>query len=50
MGSGGAGYGTAQAMSHDEVRMGPQATCLADAAQYRLDDPGVGCATTAGGC
>lgn len=42
MGSGGAGYGTAQAMSYDEVRMGPQVDMLADAAQYRLDDPGVG--------
>ena len=49
MGSGGAGYGTAQTMSYDEVRMGPQVDMLADAAQYRLDDPASGCATTAGG-
>ncbi|MGB5773639.1 MAG: multicopper oxidase domain-containing protein, partial [Sedimenticolaceae bacterium] len=42
MGSGGAGYGTAQPVSYDEVRMGPQVDMLADAAQYRLDDPGVG--------
>ena len=42
MGSGGAGYGSAQTLSYDEVRMGPQIDMLADAAQYRLDDPGVG--------
>ena len=42
MGSGGAGYGTAQPVSYDAVRMGPQVDMLADAAQYRLDDPGVG--------
>jgi CopA family copper-resistance protein len=42
MGSGRAGYGTAQPVSYDEVRMGPQVDMLADAAQYRLDDPGIG--------
>ena len=42
MGSGRAGDGTAQPVSYDEVRMGPQVDMLADAAQYRLDDPGVG--------
>jgi CopA family copper-resistance protein len=42
MGAGRAGYGSAQPVSYDEVRMGPQIDMLADAAQYRLDDPGVG--------
>ena len=42
MGSGRAGYGTALPVSYDEVRMGPQVDMLADAAQYRLDDPGIG--------
>ena len=42
MGAGPAGYGSAQPVSYDEVRMGPQVDMLADAAQYRLDDPGVG--------
>ncbi|MCP5303848.1 MAG: copper resistance system multicopper oxidase [Chromatiaceae bacterium] len=42
MGSGPAGYGSAEPVTHDEVRMGPQVDMLADAAQYRLDDPGIG--------
>ncbi|MCP5298080.1 MAG: copper resistance system multicopper oxidase [Chromatiaceae bacterium] len=42
MGSGPAGYGSAAPVNYDEVRMGPQIDMLADAAQYRLDDPGVG--------
>jgi len=42
MGSGPAGYGSGKPVTHDEVRMGPQVDMLADAAQYRLDDPGIG--------
>jgi CopA family copper-resistance protein len=42
MGAGPAGYGSAQTVSYDDVRMGPQVDMLADAAKYRLDDPGVG--------
>ena len=42
MGSGPAGFGSAQPVSYDEVRMGPQIDMLADAAKYRLDDPGIG--------
>jgi CopA family copper-resistance protein len=42
MGSGLAGYGSAEPMTHDEVQMGPQVDMLADAARYRLDDPGIG--------
>ena len=42
MGTGGAGYGSARPVSYDEVRMGPQVDMLADAAQYRMDDPGIG--------
>ena len=42
MGPGPAGYGSAQTVSYDDVRMGPQVDMLADAAKYRLDDPGVG--------
>lgn len=42
MGTGTAGYGSAQPISYEQVRMGPQVDMLADAAQYRLDDPGIG--------
>lgn len=42
MGSGLAGYGTAQPISYQAVKMGPHVDMLARAAQYRLDDPGVG--------
>jgi CopA family copper-resistance protein len=42
MGAGPAGYGSAQPVTHDKVRMGPQVDMLADAVQYRLDDPGIG--------
>lgn len=42
MGSGPAGYGSAKPVTHDEVRKGPQIDMLADAAEYRLDDPGIG--------
>lgn len=42
MGAGPAGYGSAVPVSYDQVRMGPQVDMLADAAQYQLDDPGVG--------
>ena len=42
MGGGPAGHGSAKPVSYDEVRMGPQVDMLADAAQYRLDDPGIG--------
>jgi FtsP/CotA-like multicopper oxidase with cupredoxin domain len=40
--TGKAGYGTAQPISYDNVKMGPQVDMWADGAQYRLDDPGVG--------
>lgn len=42
MGAGPAGYGSARPVAYEEVRMGPQIDMLADAARYRLDDPGVG--------
>ena len=41
-GSGGAGYGSVQPVSHSIVRMGPQVDMLADSPQYSLDDPGIG--------
>ena len=40
--TGRAGYGTATQVSHDNIKMGPQIDMLAQGAQYRLDDPGVG--------
>ncbi|MFT6046393.1 MAG: CopA family copper-resistance protein [Arenicella sp.] len=40
--TGRAGYGTATPVSHDNIKMGPQIDMLAQGAQYRLDDPGVG--------
>jgi CopA family copper-resistance protein len=42
MGSGPAGFGSAQPVTHDEVQKGPQVDMLADAARYQLDDPGIG--------
>jgi len=42
MGSGGAGYGSARPLVHAETEYGPHVDMRADAAQYRLDDPGVG--------
>ncbi|MGB5570592.1 MAG: copper resistance system multicopper oxidase [Sedimenticolaceae bacterium] len=42
MGSGLAGYGSAEPVSNADVRMGPQVDMLADAARYQLDDPGIG--------
>lgn len=42
MGAGPAGYGSAEPVTYDEVRTGPQVDMLADAATYRLDDPGIG--------
>lgn len=41
-GTGKAGFGSAKAISYDNVRMGPHIDMLAEGAQYRLDDPGVG--------
>ncbi|MGH1427855.1 MAG: copper resistance system multicopper oxidase [Arenicella sp.] len=40
--SGKAGYGTTKPISYDNVKMGPHIDMLAESAQYRLDDPGVG--------
>jgi CopA family copper-resistance protein len=40
--TGRAGYGTATPVSHDNIKMGPQIDMLAQGAQYRLNDPGVG--------
>ena len=40
--TGKAGYGTANPVSHANIKMGPQIDMLAQGAQYRLDDPGVG--------
>lgn len=40
--TGKAGYGSAKATSYDHIKMGPHIDMLADGAQYRLDDPGVG--------
>jgi CopA family copper-resistance protein len=42
IGSGGAGYGSAQAVRHVDTESGPHVDMIADAPQYRLDDPGVG--------
>ncbi len=42
MGSGGAGFGSALPVYASDVRTGPHVDMLADNAQYRLDDPGVG--------
>ena len=40
--TGKAGFGSAQPISYDNVKMGPHIDMLAEGAQYRLDDPGVG--------
>lgn len=40
--TGKAGFGSANPISYDNVKLGPQVDMLAEAAQYRLDDPGVG--------
>ena len=40
--TGKAGYGTAKTPSFDLIKMGPHIDMLAEGAQYRLDDPGVG--------
>ncbi|MCG8092232.1 MAG: copper resistance system multicopper oxidase [Candidatus Thiodiazotropha endolucinida] len=42
MGSGGAGYGSSRPVQHASTEYGPHVDMRADAAQYRLDDPGVG--------
>jgi len=40
--TGKAGFGSAKPISYDNVKMGPHIDMLAEGAQYRLDDPGVG--------
>jgi len=40
--TGKAGFGSATPISYDNVKMGPHIDMLAEGAQYRLDDPGVG--------
>jgi len=42
MGSGGAGYGSNRPIQHASTEYGPHVDMRADAAQYRLDDPGIG--------
>lgn len=42
MGSGGAGYGSNRPVQHASTEYGPHVDMQADAAQYRLDDPGIG--------
>jgi FtsP/CotA-like multicopper oxidase with cupredoxin domain len=42
MGSGMAGYGSKQKISHAETEYGPHVDMRSEAPQYRLDDPGVG--------
>ncbi|MGB0712587.1 MAG: copper resistance system multicopper oxidase [Gammaproteobacteria bacterium] len=42
MGSGRAGYGSNRPVVHAKTERGPHVDMLADGAQYRLDDPGVG--------
>jgi len=42
MGSGPAGFGSKQAVVHAETEYGPHIDMRADAANYRLDDPGIG--------
>ena len=42
MGSGKAGYGTAQPVVHAETEYGPHVDMRADAPRYRVDDPGIG--------
>ena len=40
--TGKAGYGSANAPNFKQIKMGPHIDMLAEGAQYRLDDPGVG--------
>ena len=42
MGSGMAGYGSSQKITHAETEFGPHVDMRSEAPQYRLDDPGVG--------
>ena len=42
MGSGGAGYGSSRPVIHTDTEFGPHIDMRADAASYRLDDPGIG--------
>ncbi len=42
MGSGPAGFGSARPVEHAASEQGPHVDMLADVADYRLDDPGVG--------
>lgn len=42
MGSGKAGFGSAAAIVHAKTESGPQVDMIADAPQYKLDDPGIG--------
>lgn len=42
MGSGKVGYGSSRKIVHTESEFGPHVDMRADAAQYQLDDPGVG--------
>lgn len=42
MGSGKAGFGSAQPVTHAPTEVGPGVDMLAEAPAYRLDDPGVG--------
>jgi len=42
MGSGDAGYGSSKPIQHASTEYGPHVDMRADAAEYRLDDPGVG--------
>jgi CopA family copper-resistance protein len=42
MGSGKAGYGSKRPIVHAQSEFGPHVDMRADAAQYRLDDPGIG--------
>jgi len=40
--TGDAGMGSASLVSHQHIKMGPQVDMLAEDAQYRLSDPGIG--------
>jgi len=42
IGSGKAGYGSSRKIIHADSEFGPQVDMRADAAQYHLDDPGIG--------
>jgi FtsP/CotA-like multicopper oxidase with cupredoxin domain len=41
-GSGKAGYGSNRAIEHAKTEYGPHIDMLADGAQYKIDDPGIG--------